>query len=534
MRIYRTEAVSENAANVSAFMISLNAYSKLRKMTLSLLLLLVNCRIEALKTTWELPDGCLSETEANTCHTNCDVHFKDCIKECNHNISCAEGCINEDEACTASCPCFENCPGGCPCPYYTVWCPDRSCQKEHEVSFNYCVNDMEDKFIECGLKCDPFDLTCHQSCASEYNNDLKKCPCGELCQDGCQNGKCPEWNCHGDEPPSDHDDIHLLILNPSDSSTPKSKQIKVSIFDKDIEVVEQSHEVELEKHRLFETSRGSMCSFVNKGKMYLAGSSDSPASEFKTRLGQIDGNTIVYFDDMKKEKIEFAYGLCTGDVGPNNHALLCSPITAKKTCWKWDGKHNGSWVKLKDTKEVHYKSGVAKRHYKQKTCNKSEKSCSPETVHAIIFGGRDDKNGYTERLMEKKGNWEWTKNYDNKFSGLKHNHFFSTVTFENKVYAFGGLYYQGKDDGGKITNKVFVYNQKWSNDRPLALARARHQSVIVGERIVHVGGSGEYPFEIWTSYGKGHWVDPIFKTKMTLNNWSKNPNVFAVGADDYE
>ena len=64
--------------------------------------------------------------------------------------------------------------------------------------------------------------------------------------------------------------------------------------------------------------------------------------------------------------------------------------------------------------------------------------------------------------------------------------------------------------------------------------RNRHQSVVVGEKIIHVGGKGDYAFEIWTSYGKGSWAPEKKNTKMKLNNWAKHPNVFAVGADDYE
>ena len=292
-------------------------------MKLSLLVSSVNCQFEELNR--ELPEGCLSEYEAKACHSNCDLIFKECIKHCNHDISCAEECITEDDACTASCPCYVNCPGGCPCPEYSIWCPDKTCQKEHEVSFNYCVSEMEDVFIQCTFNCDPFDLQCHQSCATDYNNDLKKCPCGELCPDGCP---CDKWSCHSEKPPMDHDDIHLLILNPEDDkSQPNSQQLKVSFFDFDTKLVEESHEVQLEKPSVFQTKRHNMCSFMNNGKMYLAGSDDKNEPGM-TRLGQIDGNKIVYLDDLTKLKskdndgnkvsFRFAFGICTGDVGPGH------------------------------------------------------------------------------------------------------------------------------------------------------------------------------------------------------------------------
>ena len=169
--------------------------------------------------------------------------------------------------------------------------------------------------------------------------------------------------------------------------------------------------------------------------------------------------------------------------------------------------------------QLSYKAGVAKWS-------------DGKNVHAIIFTGRDDSKGLTERLEIKGDKRTWIKD-SKQFADFKNTHFFSTVTFENRVYSFGGATYQN-GQSGSILKTVFVYNGKWSRDRDLAVPRQRHQSIVVGEKIVHVGGSGEYSFEIWTSMGKGSWVQPAYNTELKLRDWSKYPNLFAVSSTDYE
>ena len=266
--------------------------------------------------------------------------------------------------------------------------------------------------FHCTNHCEPFDLTCHQLCAVTYNNDLKKCPCGEFCSDGCP---CKEWECHDEELPSDHDHIHLLILNPDDKSEPNLKQIKVSFIDRDTFLEEKSHQVQLKKPSIFQTKRHNMCSFVHKGKMYLAGSSGSDTTyQMQTRLGRLEANEIIFMDDLTKrlsfnnegEKVPFTfgYGICTGDVAKGQrHALLCHPTEHKKVCWAWDGAKK--WTEM-TTNYEHYKAGVS-RWVKKKTCAKTDKGCIPETTYAVIFSGRDDEYGRTERLMEKNGKYSW-------------------------------------------------------------------------------------------------------------------------------
>ena len=142
-------------------------------------------REKSLSETFKISDSCNSTSEAQTCRSKCDTDYRDCIIHCSHSISCAESCINDTEECISFCPCYGDCPNGCPCPHYTVWCPDESCQRKNEISFDYCINENEETFIQCTFSCSPFDIVCHQNCTEDYTRNLTKCPCGELCPDGC-------------------------------------------------------------------------------------------------------------------------------------------------------------------------------------------------------------------------------------------------------------------------------------------------------------------------------------------------------------
>ena len=196
--------------------------------------------------------------------------------------------------------------------------------------------------------------------------------------------------------------------------------------------------------------------------------------------------------------------------------MLCTPMSDRKHCMLWDGKTG--WTKTQVNKDKHYKGGVAKWE-------------SSDSTVAIIFTGREDSNGYTERLKHntRSKTWEW-KTDSKKFSDFKNYHYFSSVTFDNYVYMFGGQI----GDKGKVVNKAFRYDGTWHKDRNLVKPRHRHLSLVVGEKIVHFGGAGELPFEVWTSLGKGSWTDKKVESKMKLKDWAKNPNAFVIAPDDYQ
>ena len=58
---------------------------------------------------------------------------------------------------------------------------------------------------------------------------------------------------------------------------------------------------------------------------------------------------------------------------------------------------------------------------------------------------------------------------------------FSTVTFKDAMYTFGGY------ADGKPTDLVARFNGKWKKINSLAGPRRGHSSVVVGNTIVHIG-----------------------------------------------
>ena len=208
-------------------------------------------------------DECTSADIGETCHSLCDYQFDECLHECNHDLACYEACIETDAKCTNMCPCYKHCWDGCPCEHHSQWCPNETCQSENAISFKHCVHETEELFMQCTFSCDAFDLACHQQCTADYNDNLQKCPCGAQCPDGCP---CDHWNCHAEEQPAAHDDIHLLMLNPTDKSTPQWLNMRVTLLDNELDgLIEDKKELQIKRHSLFESHYSNMCGFKLKG-----------------------------------------------------------------------------------------------------------------------------------------------------------------------------------------------------------------------------------------------------------------------------
>ena len=162
----------------------------------------------------------------------------------------------------------------------------------------------------------------------------------------------------------------------------------------------------------------------------------------------------------------------------------------------------------------------------------------PNGTKAIIFAGENDKKGTTERLQGSEWVKDSAKKTDKHFENL---YFLTSASYKNQVYAFGGEYASGHSGfssaGGPsghngATKKVYMYDGKWHKDIDMSVPRRGHSSLVVDNRIVHIGGQSDHSFEIWTDMGKGAWK--IKNSKITLKNWYKNANSFIIGPSDYE
>ena len=107
-----------------------------------------------------------------------------------------------------------------------------------------------------------------------------------------------------------------------------------------------------------------------------------------------------------------------------------------------------------------------------------------------------------------------------------------TITFSDEIYSFGGLQKNGWKD--TTLKEVFLYSKKgkWSQLQSMKAPRGGHKSVVIGNKIIHVGGVSKYFFESWKNTGKNQFT--ISSSTSSLKNWYKHPNAFSVGAGDYQ
>ena len=61
---------------------------------------------------------------AETCEVDCEVVHLQCLTSCeNQDSSCISKCTRDFAACVDVCPCYTDCPNGCPCPSSSDYCP---------------------------------------------------------------------------------------------------------------------------------------------------------------------------------------------------------------------------------------------------------------------------------------------------------------------------------------------------------------------------------------------------------------------------
>ena len=188
-------------------------------------------------------ENCPSHELAKICRQDCEGTYRECLDDCptsdgEVDANCVVECSSQDIACVNHCPCYEDCPGGCPCDFDSDYCPAYQCEDTHGPAYRHCVEEMKTHFYECAYKCEAFDINCHEACAKAYSENLDTCPCMDKCADGCP---CPNYECEveSNDRPDDHDDIHALVFNPYPTeATPTSQQIKLSVLDLDISMDE--------------------------------------------------------------------------------------------------------------------------------------------------------------------------------------------------------------------------------------------------------------------------------------------------------
>ena len=114
-----------------------------------------------------------SQSENESCITDCTSFFADCTIQCDSDQTCVSGCNREYVHCSDLCPCNKKCPTGCPCPYSNQYCSGVS--RIHILAFNPFRKPNEDhrqfKFSWFKTSEEVLDLSHHITTPPEYEQD---------------------------------------------------------------------------------------------------------------------------------------------------------------------------------------------------------------------------------------------------------------------------------------------------------------------------------------------------------------------------
>ena len=137
------------------------------------------------------------------CVSHCTDISYNCYRECaegEEGVDCRYECKVQEAECKNQCPCYEQCPHGCPC---SPWClsEEQICETVWEYENQQCTGDCDttrsEMFDMCKGGC-AGDSACIDSCLETANDwqacCYKNCPCHTYCPNGCP---CygVEWEC---------------------------------------------------------------------------------------------------------------------------------------------------------------------------------------------------------------------------------------------------------------------------------------------------------------------------------------------------
>ena len=132
---------------------------------------------------------CLDEWQevVTECVTPCKEASYECAVACEKgDIECVNNCKTEEYNCKKQCPCYEDCPQGCPCPH---WCGTRPCYDIFSNEKLCCEDKAMTIWLACQEECKELDPgaqpLCYDICLEEYLEIFDSCPCHRECTDGC-------------------------------------------------------------------------------------------------------------------------------------------------------------------------------------------------------------------------------------------------------------------------------------------------------------------------------------------------------------
>ena len=145
----------------------------------------------------------LWEEEIEQCRDHCSASTQQCLVACEGDESCRAVCYDNNARCVGQCPCYDECPNGCPCPVFddfpefcpTPIVPPGTCTENNKDEIEKCINYCYDNNWECVDSCKP-GYECVDDCKQDAIECPNDCPCFANCPNGCPCGysDCDEFN----------------------------------------------------------------------------------------------------------------------------------------------------------------------------------------------------------------------------------------------------------------------------------------------------------------------------------------------------
>jgi len=361
------------------------------------------------------------------------------------------------------------------------------CDPQWKPASERCSNACEYKQIDCIIACDN-EPECLSNCSRETVACLNQCPCHTECFDGCP--------CEGSGNEYCSAPVNLVLLKPYNIFGGEHKDYLWTWDGPERESSTEFNQSELAPYR--------SCSYMVQNRMFLAGSQvvneEGSAKEDYRRHYELLPTGLQRLNDLE---FDLADARCVGmDQYVGHSALLCG----SEVCLVHDTEA-GTILETGFPKNNH--SGGAMAVYKR--------------MEEIMFVGGDNDNT-TEFYNPVADDWVL---FGAEFPASSISRA-SAVSFHETVYLFGGII---SDFGTEESNSVSIYeHDAWViQEQSMRVPRDGHTSVVQGEFIIHIGGSGDKLNEIWQwKANDGHF--DVFKSEFEATPccWDFYPYAFPI------
>ena len=189
---------------------------------------------------------------------------------------------------------------------------------------------MEFEYFECFIECGIGDMECEADCLRDFHENLKKCPCQELCLDGCP---CDQYDCSVAETTtvSTTTTVASTTTKAETTRTQPSDDLAIlainSYRDEKSAIVALDGRINEQPYFSFNdyTDAYEACSVQYKGEMIVLGGSDQQTQISKVINCKLTRTASLPFNLNR--------GGCS--VFGDDELMLCFDYANAKTCWRF-------------------------------------------------------------------------------------------------------------------------------------------------------------------------------------------------------